>query len=68
MSGHGGDIYRASAETGIPVNDIIDFSASINPFGVPEPSARAIRENIGLLVHYPDPFAEGFSNLGSVWA
>lgn len=62
MREHGGDVYRASAETGIPVGDIIDFSASINPLGVPEPAARAIRENIGLLVHYPDPFADGFSS------
>ena len=61
MREHGGDVYQASAETGIPVGDIVDFSASINPLGVPEPAARAIRENIGLLVHYPDPFADGFS-------
>ncbi len=62
MREHGGDVYRAAEETGIPVGEIIDFSASINPLGVPEPAARAIRENIGLLVHYPDPFADSFSS------
>lgn len=61
MKEHGGNIYRASGETGIPVRDIIDFSASINPLGVPDSVAATIRENIGLLVHYPDPFADGIS-------
>jgi threonine-phosphate decarboxylase len=61
MKEHGGNIYRASDETGIPVRDIIDFSASINPLGVPDSVAAVIRENIGLLVHYPDPFADGLS-------
>ena len=61
MRGHGGNIYRASEETGIPVHQIIDFSASINPLGVPDSVAEAIRENIPLLIHYPEPFAEGLA-------
>lgn len=61
MTGHGGNVFLASAETGIPVHDIIDFSASINPLGVPASVAEVIRENIGLLVHYPDPFADGLN-------
>ena len=28
---HGGNIYAASQRTGIPVEQIVDFSASINP-------------------------------------
>lgn len=61
MKEHGGNIYRASGETGIPVSEMLDFSASINPLGVPDSVAAVIRENIGLLVHYPDPFADGLS-------
>jgi threonine-phosphate decarboxylase len=61
MSEHGGNIYRASEETGIPVREIIDFSASINPLGVPDSVAAVIRENIPLLVHYPEPFAESLA-------
>ncbi|MHB8844986.1 MAG: threonine-phosphate decarboxylase CobD [Nitrospirota bacterium] len=61
MTGHGGNVFQASAETGIPVSEMLDFSASINPLGVPESVAAVIRENIGLLVHYPDPFADGIS-------
>lgn len=61
MKEHGGNIYRASGETGIPVDKIIDFSASINPLGVPESVVQVIRENIKYLPHYPDPFAEQLS-------
>ena len=61
MTGHGGNVFQASAETGIPVSEMLDFSASINPLGVPESVAAVIRENMGLLVHYPDPFADGIS-------
>jgi len=35
MTGHGGNIYRAAEETGLPESRIIDFSASINPLGFP---------------------------------
>lgn len=58
MTGHGGNIHLASRETGIPVSRIMDFSASINPLGVPESVSRAIMESIGSLVHYPEPFAD----------
>ncbi len=58
MMEHGGDIYLASRETGIPVSGIIDFSASINPLGIPETVAEALRENIQYLPHYPEPFAD----------
>ncbi len=57
MTGHGGNIHLASRETGIPVSGIMDFSASINPLGVPGSVSRAITDSIGSLVHYPEPFA-----------
>ncbi len=58
MREHGGDIYLASRETGIPVSEIIDFSASINPLGVPDTVAAAIQDYIQYLPHYPEPFAD----------
>ncbi len=61
MTGHGGNIYRVAEETGIPVRSIIDFSASINPLGVPESVAAVIREHIPLLAHYPEPLAESLA-------
>jgi threonine-phosphate decarboxylase len=61
MREHGGNVHRASEETGIPVGEIIDFSASINPLGVPNTVAETIRENIQYLIHYPEPFAENLA-------
>jgi threonine-phosphate decarboxylase len=55
---HGGDVGAISREHGIPVGDLVDFSASINPLG-PPPSvlARLQRESTDLssLARYPDP-------------
>lgn len=58
MNRHGGDIYAASRRTGIPMERIIDFSASINPLGMPEGAARATRDAIEYLYHYPEPYSE----------
>lgn len=43
---HGGDIYRNK--------DVIDFSVNSNPLGPPEAVLKAIREQAGDIVHYPD--------------
>lgn len=59
MNSHGGNIYEASRRTGIPERRIIDFSASINPSGVPAQAALIMRKVIGRLHHYPEPFSEG---------
>jgi cobyric acid synthase CobQ/L-threonine-O-3-phosphate decarboxylase len=52
---HGGNLRKLSELTGIPINDISDFSANINPLGPPEDFREAIGMQIGSLVHYPDP-------------
>ncbi len=52
---HGGNLARAAREYGLPEQDLIDFSASINPLG-PSPGVfRAIAENLWRIRHYPDP-------------
>lgn len=61
MKEHGGNIYRASEKTGIPISRIMDFSASINPLGVPKSVVQAIQESIRYLPHYPEPLAEQFT-------
>jgi len=58
---HGGNIYKAAEETGIPISGIMDFSASINPLGVPASVIRAIQEGIRDLPHYPEPFTENLT-------
>ena len=58
MSGHGGEVYRWAQETNRRVEEILDFSASINPLGSPACVERVVRQAISRLVHYPEPYAE----------
>lgn len=52
---HGGNIHAAARAGGRRLDQLIDFSASINPLG-PSPAAfRAVRNALPHLVHYPDP-------------
>ena len=36
---HGGDVWQVSEDLGIDASDLLDFSANINPRGLP-PRAR----------------------------
>jgi threonine-phosphate decarboxylase len=58
MTDHGGNIYAAARRTGIPEARILDFSASINPLGVPQTAARVMTSAIQRLYHYPEPYSE----------
>jgi len=55
ISKHGGDVFSAAEEYGLNLRDILDFSANINPLGPPLTAIRAIKDNLDLIVHYPDP-------------
>lgn len=55
QSVHGGNVYKVARERRIPVERIVDFSASINPLGFPMAGLRAIRAALKRIVHYPDP-------------
>lgn len=48
---HGGDIYSADS----PLGYWLDFSANINPLGVPEAVKAAIINSMEDIIHYPDP-------------
>lgn len=54
MKKHGGDIYTAKEL--LQTDELLDFSANINPFGVSASVRRAIENSIQELVHYPDPY------------
>jgi threonine-phosphate decarboxylase len=60
MTGHGGDVWQVSDELSIAASELLDFSANINPCGLP-PRARVRLErdasNARLLSFYPDPSA-----------
>lgn len=55
MSVHGGDVYGLEEQFGIAVEDCLDFSASINPLGMPEPVRRGLYDGLSRAMHYPDP-------------
>lgn len=52
---HGGNVWDASIKSGMAPEDILDFSASINPLGVPPKARDAIRRSLKLASAYPDP-------------
>lgn len=47
---HGGDIYGRGGRK------VYDFSANINPLGLPESARQAIIGAVDSLIHYPDPY------------
>jgi len=57
---HGGDIYSKRGISGN--NKIIDFSANINPLGMPLAVKRAITDNIDDFSNYPDPLCRALIN------
>lgn len=62
-NGHGGNIWAASQKWGIAPENIIDFSASINPLGPSARAIEAIQANLGMLEHYPEPRGESFNSI-----
>ena len=52
---HGGNVWEVSEKHKIPVDQLIDFSISTNPLGVPKKALESIRQHINLIHHYPDP-------------
>jgi L-threonine-O-3-phosphate decarboxylase len=52
---HGGNLVWAAALASCPTTSIVDFSASINPLGMPESALGAIEAGVERLSSYPDP-------------
>ena len=52
---HGGNIYKKAKELGIRPEEILDFSANINPLGLPPHVRKAMEEAIDGSINYPDP-------------
>ncbi len=55
MTGHGGNLRALAELAGRPGQEILDFSANINPLGPPQCVRRVISRAVESLVHYPDP-------------
>ena len=58
MAVHGGEVFRLAAEFGIEPDTIIDFSANINPLGLPEGVDSALQRALQNLANYPEIEAE----------
>jgi threonine-phosphate decarboxylase len=63
---HGGDIYQVVRESGISPEDIIDFSANINPLGYSARVKKSFAEIESLVTNYPDRKAGDFIDALSV--
>ena len=60
MTAHGGDVWSAGLELGIPASELLDFSANINPRGLPCRAKERLKHDAAdprLLSFYPDPSA-----------
>ncbi len=51
---HGGDIYRVALEIGTKSENIIDFSANINPLGYSARVKKLFTDIESLVINYPD--------------
>ena len=51
---HGGDIYTESVTK--DGKSFVDFSANINPLGLPNGIKEAVKHELNACVNYPDPF------------
>jgi threonine-phosphate decarboxylase len=60
IAAHGGDVWQVAEERGVPVSEILDFSANINPRGLPPRAMARLAKDAAdsrLLGLYPDPSA-----------
>lgn len=57
---HGGDIYAIRRKY---PKEVIDFSANINPLGLPDYLKKLIRDNLDSVLHYPDPKARDLTKM-----
>jgi threonine-phosphate decarboxylase len=57
---HGGDVWQVAKELGIGVSELVDFSANVNPRGLPPRAMARLAKDAAdsrLLGLYPDPSA-----------
>ncbi len=55
---HGGNLAAAARKAGCRAEDLLDFSANINPLGPPEGLYQAYYRAFDSISPYPDPHAE----------
>ncbi len=53
--GHGGNQKELASKAGCSPEELLDFSANINPLGPPEALRATISRSLSRICHYPDP-------------
>ncbi|CAG1066571.1 threonine-phosphate decarboxylase [uncultured bacterium] len=64
---HGGDIWQASRSKGTSPEELLDFSASINPLGFPASARRALSKAVKSISPYPDPSSAGLKEAAAAF-
>jgi threonine-phosphate decarboxylase len=54
-SEHGGNIHQAAGVLQQEIGALLDFSANINPLGIPPALREIMIANLDGMIHYPDP-------------
>ncbi|KUK84897.1 MAG: Histidinol-phosphate aminotransferase, partial [Desulfofundulus kuznetsovii] len=57
---HGGNVYQVARQYGLDLEEIVDFSASVSPLGVPEAVMQAVKTSLETIMRYPDPACQVF--------
>ncbi|HEX9778988.1 MAG TPA: threonine-phosphate decarboxylase CobD [Geopsychrobacteraceae bacterium] len=65
--GHGGGVDRAADELGVARERIVDFSASINPFGPPDTVRQALLDALERVADYPEIDAQSLRRALARW-
>ena len=62
---HGGNLKHLMNLSGLSAEEILDFSANINPMGLPEWFRPVVSSTLASVVHYPDPECADLINAGA---
>jgi cobyric acid synthase CobQ/L-threonine-O-3-phosphate decarboxylase len=68
---HGGNVWKMAERAGVRPEELLDFSANINPLGPPPWLAETVADALSQVAHYPDPEASDLTlaacELYKVW-
>ena len=60
MNLHGGNVFEIADKFSVRVDELTDFSSSINPLGFPPWLREEISRTVSLVIHYPDIMQRSF--------
>ena len=66
LPAHGGNILSMARTLGCAPEEILDFSANINPLGPPAWLRPVVARAMSGIAHYPEPRADGFRRMAAV--